>query len=77
MTTPAIAETIETVKREYEAVGNEVRELLGRLRDEDLGKKSGNARWKVRTVAAHLATSPGQVAPYTDRVKMSDSASIA
>ena len=62
------AEKIEAIKQEYETVGEEVRATFGRIRDEDLGKRSGNPKWKVGTVAAHLATSPGQVSGFTGRV---------
>ena len=64
-----VQSTIEALKREYEQVGSEVRETLGRLHSEDLQKKSGDAGRTVGVVAGHLAKSPGTVAGYTTRFR--------
>ncbi|MEX2236199.1 MAG: DinB family protein [Dehalococcoidia bacterium] len=64
-----VGSKINALKQEYEELGTEIRETLGRLTPEDLKKKSGNPAWRVGQVAGHISKSPGGVVRFTKNVR--------
>ena len=68
MTQATAEDRTDRIRREYIAVSAEVKELLATLTEADMNRPTNNPGWSVGKVAAHLASSPGQIAPVTRRV---------
>jgi DinB superfamily len=69
MVQPDAQSKIAELTQEYDQIGHEVRETLGRLHPDDMNRKSGNEGWTVGNVARHIAKSPGGVVRYTKNIR--------
>ena len=67
MTQPTAEHRTDRIRSEYKAVSAEVKDLLASLTEADMNRPTNNPGWSVGKVAAHLASSPGQIAPFTRR----------
>jgi hypothetical protein len=62
------SDRVARIRGDCEAVFGEVRTALAKVSDADRTKETTNPGWTAGMVVVHMATAPGQVAPFAERV---------